>query len=213
MKQHDANKYDPQQPVIPATHAPYRPAHKMPDVTPPTAVTAPPSSACTARRSTSPPCWQVNGSASRKLMKAFGSSASATTISDISTSSRKPCNPSTTHSVRSLSPMSPGQLHCSDRDALVRILGTPATCSAAPSRQSPEARRGAPWRAGLTAKARAEQQWPRQECVVLRRIHLDAFDLSNIEPGALQTFDDPIGTRLSPMSPERSVTHVSGLDK
>jgi hypothetical protein len=56
-------------------------------------------------------------SASRKSTKAFGSSASCTMISDTSTWSRKPCNPSTTRSARGchpclryvLSPMCPGR--------------------------------------------------------------------------------------------------------
>jgi hypothetical protein len=36
------------------------------------------------------------------------------------------------------------------------------------------------------------------------------FDL---EQKTLQSLDDPFGTRLSPMSWVRSVTHVSGLEK
>ena len=56
------------------------------------------------------------GSASRKSTTASGSSASATTISDTSIWSRKPCNPSTTRSAQGchpclryvLLPMSPG---------------------------------------------------------------------------------------------------------
>src|SRR5258707_8045148 len=66
--------------------------------------------------STSRACWPVRNSASRKSTKAFGSSASCTTISATSTWSRKPCNPSTTRSARGchpclryvLLPMSPG---------------------------------------------------------------------------------------------------------
>jgi hypothetical protein len=50
-------------------------------------------SACIARESTSPPCSPARSSASRKSTTAFGSSASCTMISDISTWSRKPCNP------------------------------------------------------------------------------------------------------------------------
>ena len=40
----------------------------------------------------------------------------------------------------------------------------------------------------------------------------DAFDVSYLEPGGLQSIDNPIGTRLSPMSQVRPVTHVFGLD-
>ena len=68
------------------------------------------------KRSTSRACWQVKGSESKKSTRAFGSSASCTTISDTSTWSRRPCRPSTTPSARGchpclrydLSPMSPG---------------------------------------------------------------------------------------------------------
>ena len=75
------------------------------------------ASACTGRRSTSQPCSPAKGSASRKSTTAFGSSASCTMISDISTWSREPCNPSTTRSARGchpclrykLLPMSPGR--------------------------------------------------------------------------------------------------------
>jgi hypothetical protein len=38
---------------------------------------------------------------------------------------------------------------------------------------------------------------------------LGYFDL---EQKTLQPFDNPFGTRLSPMSSVRSVTHVAGLD-
>ena len=69
------------------------------------------------RRSTSRPCSQVKGSESRKSTTAFGSSASCTMISDISTWNRGPCRPSTTRSARGchpclrykLLPMSPGR--------------------------------------------------------------------------------------------------------
>src|SRR5580700_5238087 len=37
-----------------------------------------------------------------------------------------------------------------------------------------------------------------------------ASAISNLEKKTLQPLDNPIGTRLSPMSPVRSVTHVSG---
>ena len=53
------------------------------------------------RRSEAP---QANNSASRKSTRAFGSQASCTMISDISTWSRKPCNPSTTRSARGCHP-------------------------------------------------------------------------------------------------------------
>ena len=73
-------------------------------------------SACIARGSTYQPCLPVKGSASRKSTRAFGSSASCTTISGTSTWSRRLCNPSTTRSARGchlclrydLSPMCPG---------------------------------------------------------------------------------------------------------
>ena len=99
-----------------------RPYHGLPELTYPfhdrdIFVTACGGSACTVRRSTSQPCWPVKGSASRKSTTAFGSSASCTMISDISTWSRKPCNPSTTRSARGchpclryvLLPMCPGR--------------------------------------------------------------------------------------------------------
>src|SRR6266496_5671976 len=54
------------------------------------------ASACTARRSTSRPSWQAKPSESKRSTTAFGSSASCTTIWDISTSNRGPCSPSTT---------------------------------------------------------------------------------------------------------------------
>jgi hypothetical protein len=71
--------------------------------------------ACTARRSTSPPCWPDKNSESTKSTTASGSSASCITISATSTWSRRPCNPSTTRSARgchpclryNLSPMCP----------------------------------------------------------------------------------------------------------
>jgi transposase InsO family protein len=74
-------------------------------------------SACTARRSTSQLYWLARSSASRKSTRAFGSSASCTIISDISTWNRKPCNRSTTRSARGCHPclryvplpMSPGR--------------------------------------------------------------------------------------------------------
>jgi transposase len=73
--------------------------------------------ACIARRSMSPPCSPVRSSESRKSMTAFGSSASCTMISAISTWSREPCRPSTIRSARDRhlclrykpSPMSPGR--------------------------------------------------------------------------------------------------------
>jgi hypothetical protein len=61
-------------------------------------------SAGTARRSTSRPCSPVRGSESKKWTTAFGSSASCTTIWDISTSSRESCKPSTTRSARGCHP-------------------------------------------------------------------------------------------------------------
>jgi len=61
-------------------------------------------SARIARGSTSPPCWPVRGSASRRSTTAFGSPASCTTISATSTSSKKPGNPSTTRSARGWHP-------------------------------------------------------------------------------------------------------------
>src|SRR6266542_3766497 len=78
------------------------------------------ASACTARRSTSRPSWQAKPSESKRSTTAFGSSASCTTIWDISTSNRGPCSPSTTPSARgchpclryNLSPMSPGWTVC-----------------------------------------------------------------------------------------------------
>jgi len=74
-------------------------------------------SACIARRSTSPPCSPANASASKKSTRAFGSSPSCATISDISIWSREPCKPSTTRSARGChpclrnnpSPISPGR--------------------------------------------------------------------------------------------------------
>ena len=74
-------------------------------------------SACIARKSTFPPCSPGSGSASAKSMTESGSSPSWTTILAISTWSRKPCSPSTTHSARGcylclryeLSPMCPGR--------------------------------------------------------------------------------------------------------
>ena len=41
------------------------------------------------------------------------------------------------------------------------------------------------------------------------------YDLGyiDLEQKTLQTLDNPFGTRLSPMSQVRSVTHVSGPDK
>ena len=53
-------------------------------------------SAATGRKSTSPLSWPDSASASRRLTKEFGSSASSTMIWAISTWSREPCNPSTT---------------------------------------------------------------------------------------------------------------------
>ena len=47
---------------------------------------------------------QANNSASRKSTRAFGSQASCTMISDISTWSRKPCNPATTRPARGCHP-------------------------------------------------------------------------------------------------------------
>ncbi len=75
------------------------------------------ASACTANASTSHTSWPVSASASRRSTRAFGSSASCSTISATSTWSRKPCNPSTTRSARGchpclrydLLPMSPGR--------------------------------------------------------------------------------------------------------
>src|SRR2546421_638918 len=61
-------------------------------------------SACIASGSTSQACWPVKSSASRKSTTAFGSLASCITISDTSTWSRKPCNLSTTRSVRGCHP-------------------------------------------------------------------------------------------------------------
>jgi transposase-like protein len=74
-------------------------------------------SACTAKRSTSPPCSPASASESGKSTRAYGSSALCATISDTSTWSRKPCKPSTTRSARGChpclryvpSPMSPGR--------------------------------------------------------------------------------------------------------
>src|SRR5437868_9126618 len=67
-------------------------------------------------RSRRPVRYANQPSESRRSTKAFGSSASCTTISDTSTWSRKPCNPSTTRSARGCHPclryvplpMSPG---------------------------------------------------------------------------------------------------------
>jgi hypothetical protein len=75
------------------------------------------ASVCTARKSTFPLCWLAKSSESRKSTRAFGLSDSCTTISDISTCSREPCNPSTTRSARGCHlclryvplPMSPGR--------------------------------------------------------------------------------------------------------
>src|ERR1700720_3613440 len=50
------------------------------------------------------PSSPARNSASRKSMTAFGSQASCTMISDTSTWSRKPCNPSTTRSARGCHP-------------------------------------------------------------------------------------------------------------
>jgi transposase-like protein len=61
-------------------------------------------SVCIASGSTSQPCSPAKNSASRKSMTAFGSPASCSMISDISTWSRKPCNPSTTRSARGCHP-------------------------------------------------------------------------------------------------------------
>ena|ERR1043166_2658175 len=65
-------------------------------------VVSPPAgaSACTASASTSPPCWPVSASASRRSTKASGSSASCTTISATSTWSRRLCNLWTTRPAR-----------------------------------------------------------------------------------------------------------------
>ena len=69
------------------------------------------------KKSTSPPSWRAKPSESKRSMTAFGSSPSCTTIWDISTWNKGPCNPSTTRSARgcypclryNLSPMSPGR--------------------------------------------------------------------------------------------------------
>jgi transposase InsO family protein len=74
------------------------------------------ASVCTARKSSSQPCWQARASESRKSTTAFGSSALCNTISAISIWSRKPCSPSTTRSAPGCHPclryvplpMSPG---------------------------------------------------------------------------------------------------------
>ena len=76
--------------------------------------------ACIARNSTSQPCSPAKSLASRKSTRAFGSSASCIMISDISTWSRKTCNPATTRTARGchpclrydLSPMCPGWTKC-----------------------------------------------------------------------------------------------------
>ena len=62
------------------------------------------ASACTGKRSTSRPCSPVRNSASGKSTTAFGSSASCTMISAISTWSRGPCRPSTIRSARDCHP-------------------------------------------------------------------------------------------------------------
>src|ERR1700722_5958045 len=62
------------------------------------------ASACIERGSTSPPCWLVRDSASRRSTTAFCLPASCTIISDTSTWSRKPCNHSTTRSARGCHP-------------------------------------------------------------------------------------------------------------
>src|ERR1700730_15757907 len=74
------------------------------------------ASGCIERKSTSQPSWPVKCSESRKSTTVFGSSPSCTTISDISTSNKGPCSPSTTPSAQGchlclryvLLPMSPG---------------------------------------------------------------------------------------------------------
>lgn len=62
------------------------------------------ASACTARRSISPPCSPVKDLVSRRSTRESGSSHSCITISDTSTWSRKPCNLSTTPSAQGCHP-------------------------------------------------------------------------------------------------------------
>jgi transposase InsO family protein len=84
-----------------------RPYSGLPDLTYPfhdRDVVVTTSCACIARRSTSPSCWPARNSVSRRSTRAFGSSASCTTIWDTSTWNKGPCNPSTTRSARGCHP-------------------------------------------------------------------------------------------------------------
>src|SRR6266496_3175010 len=99
-----------------------RPYHGLPDLAYPfhdrdMLVTACGRICMHRKKITSRPSWQAKPSESKRSTTAFGSSASCTTIWDISTSNRGPCSPSTTPSARgchpclryNLSPMSPGR--------------------------------------------------------------------------------------------------------
>jgi hypothetical protein len=46
--------------------------------------------------------------------------------------------------------------------------------------------------------------------IAMSAVDLDGVESEPVEKKTLQPLDNPIGTRLSPMSPVRSVTHVSG---
>ena len=143
----------------------------------------------------------VLGTSRQLSAGAFGSSASCTTISDISISSRRPCNLWTTHSTRSASPMSQLRPRRPDRDALSCILGM-AGCGLAPlSPSTPEARRGAQRGVDGDSASRAKMDMPWMRRAERSRTACDQRQTgSTLEQTTLKPPGNPFGTRLSPMS-------------
>ena len=88
-----------------------------------------------------------------------------------------------------------------------------ATCLAALSRQSPKPE-------GARLLARGLDGVSACQAIIVRAILLPATTpQTRMRAGTLKngandlTFDNPIGTRLSPISPVRSVTYLSGPDR